>query len=95
MTNSRTLTLDVTTYEDGQAEIDALRQLGPDVGEPEDAKSVAFVDPELERQVMEVIARYPASRIEGDKVHGLAAAAAIQVVEKWLLDASQTTTTGE
>lgn len=65
--------------------IPALRQAGPDVGEPDDAKSVAYIHPDLERQVMEAILRYPASRIKDGKVRGLAAAAAILTVEEWLL----------
>lgn len=66
--------------------IPALRRLGPDVGEPEDAPSVAYIHPDLERQVMEAILRYPTSGIDADgKTHGLAAVAAITTVEKWLL----------
>lgn len=66
--------------------IPALRRLGPDVGEPDDAQSVPYIHPDLERQVMEAIARYPQSRIKEDgTVHGLAAVAAITTVEKWLL----------
>lgn len=70
-----------------QEGISGLRQLGPDVGEPEDAQSVPYVHPDLEREVMKAISRYPASRLNPDgTVHGLAAAAAILCVEKWLTD---------
>lgn len=63
----------------------ALRRLGPDVGEPADAQSVPYVDPDLEHEVMLAILRYPGSSIDKDgKVHGLAAVAAITTVEKWL-----------
>lgn len=81
------LILDVSTYEDDQADLPALRQLGPDVGEPDDARTVAYVSEELQRRVMEAIARYPGSGFGPDgKVHGLAAVAAIKVIEDWLLE---------
>lgn len=80
------LVLDVTTDENDQAEIDSLRKLGPDVGEPAEAGSVAYISDELQRRVMGAVARYPASEVRSDgSVHGLAAVAAIKAVEDWLL----------
>lgn len=74
------------TDDDTEPIIPALREWGPDVGDPPDAKTRDYIHPELERQVMEAIARYPQSRIREDgTVHGLAAVAAITTVEKWLL----------
>lgn len=73
-------------YDSEERIIPALWCLGPDVGEPEDAQSVPYIDSDLERQVMEAILRYPTSGIDADgKTHGLAAVAAITTVEKWLL----------
>lgn len=70
--------------------IHALREWGPDVGDPPEAKTRDYIHPDLEQQVMEAIARYPQSRTLPDgKIHGLAAVAAVLVVEKWLLDRAQ------
>lgn len=77
----------MNTDSDVEATIPALRQLGPDVGEPEDAQSVPYIHPELERLVMEAITRYPTSGLSPNgRPHGLAAVAAITTVEKWLIE---------
>lgn len=68
--------------------IDALREWGPDVGDPPDAKTRDYIHPDLERQVMEAIIQYPQSGFRDGEPHGLAAVAAVLVVEKWLLDHS-------
>lgn len=81
----RTTTRSTEEDEPMSDHIKALRKLGPDVGETE--PTVAYVDPDLERLVMEAITRYPSSGLNEDgTTHGLAAVAAITTVEKWLLE---------
>ena len=72
--------------DDTSRSIPALYEQGPDVGDPSDAKTRSYIHPDLERAVMEAIARYPQSRINPDgTVHGIAAVSAVLAVEKWLL----------
>lgn len=72
--------------DDRQPTIAALREWGPDVGDPPDAKTRDYIHPELERIVMEAITRYPLSGFRDGEPHGMAAAAAVLAVEKWLVE---------
>ncbi len=66
------LTLPVTTYSNGEANIQALRA-------PDD--NYSYWDPELEAEVAKAIRRYP----DMDAPWWLAPSAVLNVIERWLL----------